>query len=323
MRPCRPTTAASCAARHRRLAGCAGPALPLAQACRFAVSPPAAACAQRPSHATSTCFLCFPLPAVVAAALAYVMWGRYARTGKLMPAGMVAGLRCGGCRGRAERGLAVWRWLEDGVAAAPTQPLPAISCLLPPFPPPPTSPLAALSPHPTTHPLPCSAAMCVFYLWNLLLFSPTLPPAKAALIGSRPPQRWQRQHWQQPRSTADSDPAGGSNLLPASLCIASRLSGILQTKQNSNRRPQCVCKATPRPLLPPPSLPPLPLLPLRVVDSATPQSCVNHMLPGGTGAMHTRGSVAATPLAPPPLLHAACLACLPCPPPTTTRRASM
>ena len=164
--------------RHRRLAGCAGPALPLAQACRFAVSPPAAACAQRPSHATSTCFLCFPLPAVVAAALAYVMWGRYARTGKLMPAGMVAGLRCGGCRGRAERGLAVWRWLEDGVAAAPTQPLPAISCLLPPFPPPPTSPLAALSPHPTTHPLPCSAAMCVFYLWNLLLFSPTLPPAK-------------------------------------------------------------------------------------------------------------------------------------------------
>lgn len=37
------------------------------------------------------------LATVISAALAWVMWQRYTRTGKLMPAGMVAGLRCDGC----------------------------------------------------------------------------------------------------------------------------------------------------------------------------------------------------------------------------------
>ncbi len=34
------------------------------------------------------------MPAAVSAALTYVMWQRYGRTGKLMPAGLVAYLRC-------------------------------------------------------------------------------------------------------------------------------------------------------------------------------------------------------------------------------------
>lgn len=62
--------------------------------------------------------LCRPatvISLVVSTVLAYVMWQRYARTGKVMPAGMVAAL---------------------------------------------------------------SAAMTVFYLWNLLIFKPNLPPPK-------------------------------------------------------------------------------------------------------------------------------------------------
>lgn len=74
--------------------------------------------------------------------LTYVMWQRWGRTGKLMPAGMVALLR--------------WVGLGECAARGP-------ACL---------GPVSPYLPVPTP---PCSAAMSAFYVWNLLLFKPNLP----------------------------------------------------------------------------------------------------------------------------------------------------